>query len=298
MRVPAGLGRAGAGLGRARRPAARPGKAPVARTTRIEPWHGRVDVGELWRYRELLLLLAWRDVKVRYKQTVLGAAWAVLQPLLTMVVFTVIFGRLVGVPSDGVAYPVFVYTALLPWTFFAAALQRASASLVQESHLLSKVYFPRLLLPLASTGAVAVDLGIALVVLGGLMLVYGVAPGIELLALPVFVLLAFLTALGVGLWLSILYARYRDVGHLIPFLTQVWLFLTPVAYPSSLVPEGWRAVYGLNPMAGVVEGFRWALLGRPAPGGLLAVSAIAVVAVLVGGLLHFGRAEGELADVV
>lgn len=267
----------------------------------VEPPRGwaALNLREIWRYHELLYFLTWRDIKVRYKQTAIGAAWAVLQPFLTMVVFSVIFGRLVGVPSDGVPYPVFSYAALLPWTFFATALNRSGASLVYDANLISKVYFPRLVVPIAAVLAMMVDFALAFLVLLGMMLFYGIVPGVAALMLPLFVFLAFMTALGVGLWLSALNVKYRDVAYVIPFLTQFWFFLTPVAYPSSIIPERWRLLYGLNPMAGVVEGFRWALLGtESAPSALIAVSTVVVMALFVGGLFYFRRMEHEFADVV
>jgi len=254
---------------------------------------------ELWEYRELLYFLTWRDIKVRYKQTALGATWAVLQPLLTMVVFSVFFGRLAKVPSDGLPYPIFAYCGLVPWTYFATALSQSANSLVDHGRLITKVYFPRLLVPAASVIAGLVDLGIALVVLVGMLLFYGVAPGPAVVTLPLFIILAAATALAVGLWLSALNVQYRDVRYTLQFLIQFWLFATPVAYPSSLVPQRWRILYGLNPMTGVVEGFRWALLGKgEAPGALLAVSVLTVAAALIGGLFYFRRMERAFADTV
>ena len=254
---------------------------------------------DLWQYRELLYFLAWRDFKVRYKQTVLGAAWAILQPLFTMVVFSIFFGHLGKIPSDGLPYPIFAYCALLPWSLFAHALNQSSNSLVNNQSLITKVYFPRLIIPIAPLFVGLVDFGIAWLVLIGMMVFYGLAPGPAILATPFFILLAVLTALAVGLWLSALNVQYRDVRHTIPFLTQLWLFATPVAYPSSLLPEPWRSLYGLNPMAGVVEGFRWALLGTPhAPAALIAVSSAAVLALLLGGLWYFTRLERSFADIV
>jgi len=269
-------------------------------TTVIQPSRGWValNLRDLWAYRELLYFLVWRDIKVRYKQTVLGAAWAVLQPFFTMVVFSIFFGGLAKVPSDGIPYPIFAYCALVPWSYFAGSLERAGNSLVGSSHLITKVYFPRLAIPVSAVLAGLVDFGIAFLVLLGMMLYYGIAPTAAVLTLPLFLLLAVLTALGVGLWLSALNVQYRDVRYTIPFLTQVWLFLTPIAYPSSLVPEQWRALYGLNPMAGVVEGFRWALLGKDPPGPLLVVSTVVVVLLLIGGLYYFRRMEKTFADVV
>jgi lipopolysaccharide transport system permease protein len=257
------------------------------------------NLKDVWAYRELLYFLVWRDVKVRYKQTALGAAWAVLQPVLTMAVFSVFFGRLAKMPSDGIPYPVFAFAALLPWQLFAFALTESASSLVSSQSLITKVYFPRLVIPIASVLAGLVDFAIAFIVLLALMWGYGITPTAAVVFLPVFVLFAIVTALAVGLWLSALNVRYRDVRYTIPFLTQFWMFATPVAYPASLVPERWRALLGLNPMAGVVEGFRWALLGSEAhPGPLLLVSVVAVVALLAGGLVYFRRTEATFADVV
>jgi lipopolysaccharide transport system permease protein len=270
-------------------------------TLRIEPTRGWVALrlGEVVAYRELLFFLVWRDLKVRYKQTVLGVAWAVLQPLLTMLVFTLFFGRLARVPSDGVPYSVFAYTALVPWTFFATGLAMASNSLVGSAHLITKVYFPRLTIPLATVLAALVDFALAFPLLFGLMWYHGIVPTANVIWLPAFIALAFATALGVGLWLSALNVEFRDVRHAVPFLTQLWMFATPIAYPSSLLPEQWRVVYALNPMVGVVEGFRWGLLGtNTRPGPMIVVSAIAAVALLVGGAFFFRRMERTFADVV
>jgi lipopolysaccharide transport system permease protein len=267
----------------------------------IRPSRGWVPINlrDLWLYRELLYFLTWRDIKVRYKQTVLGAAWAILQPFLTMVVFSVFFGRLAKVPSEGVPYPIFAYCALLPWNYFAGALDRAGNSLVGSANLITKVYFPRLVVPMSAVLAGLLDFAIAFVVLIGMMLVYGIVPTAAVLALPAFILLATVTALGVGLWLSAMNVQYRDVRYAIPFLVQFWLFASPVAYSSTLVPERWRALYGLNPMAGVVEGFRWTLLGTgQSPGPLLAVSASVSIALLISGLYYFRRMEKTFADVV
>jgi lipopolysaccharide transport system permease protein len=254
---------------------------------------------ELWEYRELLYFLVWRDVKVRYKQTVLGAAWAILQPFLTMVVFSIFFGRLAGIPSEGIPYPIFAYTALLPWQLFAHALTESGNSLVANQQLITKVYFPRLVIPISAVLAGLVDFCIAFVVLLGMMVYYGVLPTKAVLALPLFLLLALATALAVGLWLSALNVQYRDVRYTLPFLTQFWLFATPIAYPSTLIPEQWRVVYGLNPMAGVVEGFRWALLGTgQGAGPMVVVSAILVTALLIGGLVYFRWMERSFADII
>ena len=269
-------------------------------TTFIRPPSGWASLGlkELWQYRELLYFLVWRDVKVRYKQTALGAAWAIIQPLFMMLVFSLFFGRLAKVPSDGIPYPVFTFAALLPWQLFAHALSESSNSLVANERLITKVYFPRLVVPIAATLGGLVDFAIAFVLLIALMLWYGIVPGVAIAALPLLILLAVMTALSVGLWLSALNVKYRDVRYTINFLIQFWLFATPVAYPSSIVPEKWRALYGLNPMAGVVEGFRWALLGSKPPGVMLAVSTLVVIALLIGGLFYFRRMEQEFADVV
>jgi lipopolysaccharide transport system permease protein len=261
-------------------------------------WTG-LELRELWQYRELLFFLIWRDIKVRYKQTALGAAWAVIQPVFSMVVFSLFFGRLAKVPSDGIPYPVFAYCALLPWQLFAYALAESSNSVVANERLITKVYFPRLVIPIAGVLAGLADFATAFSVLIVLMLHYGIVPTWTIATLPLFVLLAILTALAVGLWLSALNVQYRDVRYTVGFLTQIWLFLSPVAYPSSLVPERWRPFYGLNPMAGVVEGFRWALVGKtPAPGAMLGVSVAMVVLLLVGGLYYFRRMENSFADVI
>ena len=259
---------------------------------------GTLGLRQIVAYHELLYFLVLRLVKLRYKQTVFGAGWAVLQPLLAMVAFTVVFGRLARLPSDGLPYAVFAYTALIPWTYFANTIGHASNSLVENERMLTKVYFPRALLPLASVIGGLLDLMISLVVLFGLLAVYGVRPSANIWALPIFVVLAALTAFAVGLWLSALNVRYRDVRHAVPFLVQFWLFVTPVAYSSSLVPVRWRAWYGLNPMVGVVDGFRWALLGRPEVPVSAAVSAVAVLALLLAGLSYFRRTERTFADII
>jgi lipopolysaccharide transport system permease protein len=267
----------------------------------IRPSSGWVPLNlrDLWEYRELLYFLVWRDIKVRYKQTVLGAAWAIIQPFFTMVVFSIFFGRLARISSEGIPYPIFSYTALVPWMYFASALAQASNSVVEHERVITKVYFPRLILPMASILSGLLDFAIAFTVLVGMMLFYGITPTTAIWTVPFFVLLVMMTALGVGLWLSALNVQYRDVRYTIPFLIQFWLFATPIAYPSSLVPEPWRTIYGLNPMAGVVEGFRWALLGKThAPGPLLAVSALTVIGLLIGGLYYFRRMEDTFADVV
>jgi lipopolysaccharide transport system permease protein len=267
----------------------------------IQPAHGWIPVNldEVWEYRELLYFLTWRDIKVRYKQTMIGAAWAIIQPFFMMVVFSLFFGHLAKVPSDGIPYPIFVYCALLPWQLFAHALGESSNSLVANERLITKVYFPRLVIPIAAVCGGLVDFAISFVVLLGLMAYYGVVPGVAIVTVPLFVLLAVLTALAVGLWLSALNVQYRDVRYTLGFLTQFWLFATPVAYPSSLVPEPWRPLYGLNPMAGVVEGFRWALLGKAeGPGPLLVVSVTVLILVLIGGAHYFARMEDRFADLL
>lgn len=256
-------------------------------------------LSELWDYRELLYFLAWRDIKVRYKQTLLGGAWAIIQPLFTMLVFAVFFGYLGRIPSDGLPYPIFVYTALVPWQLFSYALVETSRSLVANERLLTKIYFPRLVIPVAALGAGLVDFAIAFGMLVLMMAWYGIVPGLAILMLPVFVVLATAAALAAGLWLSALNVQYRDIRYTVTFLTQVWLFATPVAYPASLVPAAWRTFYGLNPMTGVVEGFRWAVLGSgELPVGSIAVSSAVVLTALVGGLWYFRRMERTFADTV
>ena len=267
----------------------------------IRPSRGwaSLDLESVWAYRELLYFLVWRDIKVRYKQTALGASWAIIQPFFTMVVFSLFFGRLAGVPSDGAPYPIFAFTALVPWTFFAQGLSQSANSLVASQDLLRKVYFPRLVIPAAAVLAGLVDFAISFTVLLGMMAYYGVVPSIHVLLVPLLLLLALVTALGVGLWFAALNVQYRDVAYVVPFVVQFWLFATPIAYPSSLLPERWRILYGLNPMAGVVEGFRWALIRTDtAPGPMLAVSVAAAVAILVGGAFYFRHAERSFADVV
>ena len=267
----------------------------------IEPSRGWQALGlkELWEFRELFYFLAWRDIKVRYKQTALGASWAILQPLLSMLIFTLIFGILAKIPSDGLPYPLFAYSALLPWQLFVYALTQSSNSLIENARLISKVYFPRLVVPLASVVAGVVDFFIAFSILILLMFYYGVVPTWGVLALPFFLILALGAAMSVGLWMSALNVKYRDVRYTVPFLAQAWMFATPIVYPSSMIPEAWRWLYGLNPMAGVVEGFRWALLGTEIlhlP--LILVSATVVVIGLVGGLYYFKRMEKMFADLV
>jgi len=268
---------------------------------RIEPTEGFVSLklGELWAARELVYFLIWRDVKVRYKQTALGIAWAVIQPVMTMVVFSIFFGKLAKLTSDGLPYPIFAFAALVPWTLFANGLTQGTNSLVGSSNLIKKVYFPRLVIPLATVLAGVVDFVIAFGVLLLLMLIYGVSPTVNSFWLPVFFLLTLVTSLGISLWLSALNVEYRDVKYIIPFLTQIWMFATPIAYSSSLLDEPWRTVYGLNPMVGVVEGFRWALLGtNTQPGYMILVSSLAAIFLLISGAFYFRRMERSFADVV
>ncbi len=267
----------------------------------IRPSRGWVSLGlsEVWSFRGLLYFLAWRDVLVRYKQTVLGAAWAILQPLFTMTVFFFIFGRLAKIPSDNAPYPIFAFTALVPWTFFANGVNHASQSLVGESHLIKKVYFPRLVVPVSAMMVGSLDMLLSFGVLGLMMAWYGLAPGWAALWLPLLILLAVVTALGVGLWLSALNVQFRDVRHVVPFLLQAWMYLTPIAYPASVLPERVRRIFAVNPMTGVVEGFRWALLGTgTSPGPMIAVSSGVALLLLFSGLVYFRRMEKSFADVV
>jgi homopolymeric O-antigen transport system permease protein len=273
-------------------------RLPTLRITPPSRWWV-IPFGELWDFRELLYFFVWRDIKVRYKQTAIGAAWAVLQPFLTMLIFSLFFGRLAHIPSEGLPYPIFYYSALLPWTYFATSLQNATNTIVDNQRVITKVYFPRLALPLSSVLSGLVDFGVSFLMFVAMMLYYRMRPGVNVLWLPAFLLLAVLTALGVGLWLSALNAIYRDVKYVMPFLVQFWLFASPVAYPSSLVPAKWRWLYGLNPMAGVIEGFRWSLAGsRKAPGGLLLVSSGMVLLILLGGIAYFQKMETTVSDVV
>lgn len=259
----------------------------------------RGAIAELWEFRGLVWAFASRDIRVRYRQTLLGAVWAVIQPLTAMVVFTLFFGKLAKLPSDGLPYPLFAFAALVPWGYFSQALTSASGSIVSHGAMIGKIYFPRLVLPVVPLLSGLVDFGVALAVLGALMAWFGVAPGLAALALPAFLLLATASALAVGVWLAALNAYYRDFRYVIPFLLQIWLFATPIVYPSSMLPEKWRALYGLNPMASVVEGFRWGLLGAGSPPGpMLAISSAAVLVLLAGGIVFFRRMERTLADIV
>jgi lipopolysaccharide transport system permease protein len=267
----------------------------------IAPPRGWLEVNfrELWQFRELVYFFVWRDIKVRYKQTAIGAAWAVIQPVMNMLVFSLFFGRLAKIPSGGIPYPIFYLSALLPWMYFSQALQNATNSVVDKQNIITKVYFPRLVLPLSAVVSGLLDFAIGFGVFLVMMVFYHVTPGWAMAWFPAFLLLAAATALGVGLWLSALNALYRDVRHTVPFLVQFWMFASPVAYPSSLVPAKWRWLYGLNPMAGVIEGSRWALTGKGQPPNLmLAVSTGAVILALVGGLFFFRKMEGTIADVV
>ena len=258
-----------------------------------------IDLRELWAYRELLYFFVWRDIKIRYKQTLLGFAWAILQPLLTMIVFTLFFGTLAKVPSEDIPYPLFSYAAVLPWTLFAEGMTRSSNSLIQEANLLQKIYFPRLLLPSSGVLSPVVDFAIALVVLAALMIYFSFAPTVTILLLPVFLVLQLMLALGVGLWLSAVNVEYRDVRYVIPFLVQLWLFASPVIYSITWVPERYRTLYGaINPMVGIIEGFRWAILGMRPPSYTLIGSAAIIVVVLVSGAFYFRRREKSFADVV
>ena len=255
----------------------------------IQPGGGlfHLELKAIWQYRELLYFLIWRDVKVRYKQTAIGAGWAIFQPLITMLIFTVIFGTFAKIPSDGLPYPIFAFAALLPWNYFASA------------NLIRKVYFPRLIIPLSAAVAPLVDFAVAFVILLAMMAWFGIAPTWGVLAMPLFLLLALATAVAVGLWLSALDVRYRDVGYTIPFVIQIWMYVSPVAYPVSLMPESWRVLYSLNPMAGVIEGFRWALLGQGTLDfGVIAASTVMVMALLLGGIVYFRQMERTFADVV
>jgi lipopolysaccharide transport system permease protein len=268
---------------------------------RIEPSRGWIPLNlrDLWEYRELLYFLAWRDIKVRYKQTVLGVSWAILQPFFTMVVFSLFFGKLAGIPSEGIPYPIFSYAALVPWQFFANGLTSSSGSVVGSANLIRKVYFPRLVIPMAAVGSGIVDFALAFLVLLGMMAFYGIVPTVNVVWLPLLLLLALVASLGTGLWLTAMNVQFRDVRYVVPFLVNAWMFATPIAYPSSLLDEPWRTLYGINPMVGVVEGFRWALLSTDTqPGSMVLVSAVVAVGLLVSGAYYFRRMEKTFADVV
>jgi lipopolysaccharide transport system permease protein len=274
---------------------------PVKPIISVEPNRALLNLGlgEVWQHRELLYFLAWREIKVRYKQTLIGAAWVVFQPLLTILIFTIVFGNFVKVPSDGLPYPIFAFAGLLPWTYFSEAITRSSGSLVGDSNLIRKVYFPRLIIPLASVATPVIDFVLSFAVFLGMMAWYGVTPTIGALFVPLFVVLAVVTALTVGLWLSALNVRYRDVRHTVPFLMQFWMYASPVVYPVSVVPEKWRLIFALNPMTGVIEGFRWGLLGKESPDfSVMIASALVVLILLFGGLVFFRQMERTFADVV
>ena len=267
----------------------------------IRPSRGWVSLQlkDLWEYRELLYFFVWRDVKIRYKQTALGAAWAIIQPVFTMLVFSIVFGKLAKIPSDGLPYPLFAYAALAPWNFFAQGLTQSADSLIGSGNLIKKVYFPRLAIPVSAVSAGLVDFTISFTVLLGMMAWYRFHVNANMLWLPLLLILAYVTSLGAGLWLSALNVRFRDVKYAVPFLVQFWMYATPIAYPSSLLHEPWRTLYGLNPMAGVVEGFRWAMLGRNTrPGPMIMASAVVAIAILIGGAFYFRRMEKSFADVV
>jgi lipopolysaccharide transport system permease protein len=277
-----------------------------ARVDQADPPFVRIQVSrgwaplklrDLWEHRELLYFLAWRDVAIRYKQTIFGALWAIIQPFMTMVAFSLFFGQLAKIPSDGVPYPIFSYTALLPWNYFAQSLAKSSNSLVGSANLITKVYFPRLVLPIASVLPPLLDFAIAFIVLLGMMVFYGISPTLAIVLLPALLITSVMCALGAGLWLSALNVEYRDIAYVVPFLTQLWMVATPIAYPSSLIEEPWRTLYGLNPMVGVIEGFRWALLGTKPPEALLMLSASVSVLMLLSGAFYYRRAERTFADI-
>jgi lipopolysaccharide transport system permease protein len=275
--------------------------SPSLPTVVIEPKRNffQLDLRDLWDYWELLYFLAWRDMKARYAQTVIGVGWAILQPLATMIVFTLVFSLWAKMPSEGLPYPLFVYTALLPWSFLAKSLERSSVSIVSEASLIQKVYFPRLIIPLAAIIGGLIDFLIAFGILLGMMVWYGVMPTVRVFALPIFIFMILATSLAVSLWLSALHVKYRDVAATIPLVTQLWMYASPVVYPVSLVPEQWRTLYALNPMAGVIEGFRWALLGKSSPEiQVLIVSGLVVVAILISGLIYFKNVERNFADLI
>jgi len=259
----------------------------------------KLNIAEVWEYRELLFMFVWRDITVRYKQSLIGIGWAVIQPVMTMVIFSIIFGYLAKLPSDGIPYPVYTFCALLPWNYFARSLTDSSDSLVSSSNLITKVYFPRLILPLSKVLAGFVDFAIAFVILFVLMVWYQITPSYGIFLLPVFILIAMLTAFGIGLWLTALNVKYRDIRFVVPFMTQLWMYTSPVAYSTSLIPEKWQWLYGLNPMVGVIEGFRWALLSKHAPDTLMmTVSSGIVLIILVGGIYYFRKTEQTFSDII
>ena len=269
--------------------------------TYLKPSKGwmSIDFKELWRFRELIYFLTWRDIKVRYKQAILGIAWALLQPVLTVVIFSIVFGVLLQTPSEGIPYPLFAISALLPWQLFANVLQRSSVSLVANANLITKIYFPRLSIPLSAVFAALVDFGVSFIVLIVMMIIYQYTPGWNIFWLPAIILFALLTGLAVGLWLSALNVQYRDVQHMVPFIIQVWMYASPIVYPIEIIPEGiWRVLYGLNPMVGVIQSYRWALLGGDQPDLTMLISVVVVIFLLVGGFYYFRRLEKTFADIV
>jgi lipopolysaccharide transport system permease protein len=273
----------------------------ATKVVEIRPSNGLLDLdlGAVWQYRELLYFLVWREVKIRYKQSALGAGWAIIQPVFAVLIFTAIFGVFAKIPSDGLPYPLFAFSAILPWTYFAEAVRRSAVGLVADSELVRKIYFPRLIIPLAMVTAPLVDFMISFVVFLGLMAFYGIAPSWNMLLLPVLLLIEMLLALAVGLWLGPLNVRFRDIMHTLPFLIQIWMYASPIIYPLSMVPEQWRALYSLNPMVGVIEGFRWALAGKQSPDFVaMGLSALLIVLLLLGGLVFFKRHEQTFADVI
>jgi lipopolysaccharide transport system permease protein len=282
-------------------PSNAPEGASIHTPTIIKPSHGWINLQlkEVWEYRELLYFLAWRDIKVRYKQTVLGASWAILQPFLTMVIFSIFFGSLAGIPSDDIPYPIFSYAALVPWMFFANGLTKSTQSLVAGGNMVKKIYFPRLIMPVSAVLSGLVDFVLAFVVLLGMMMYFSILPTTAIIWLPLLLLLGLVTSLGVGMWLTAMNVQFRDIRYIMPFIVQAWMFATPIAYPSSLLDEPWRTLYALNPMVGVVEGFRWALLGVDTqPGPMILVSSVVAIGLLVSGAFYFRRMEKSFADVV
>jgi len=273
---------------------------PIQKKIHIrKPSHGwpKLNLREVWESRELLVILAWRDISVRYKQTLLGGLWAVIQPFVTMIIFSIVFGKLAQIPSDDIPYPIFSYTALVPWSFFVNALNKSSLSLISNSNLINKVYFPRLVLPLSAVMVGTIDFFVAFFMLLIMMIFFGILPTVAILFLPFFILLTLITSLGIGIWIATLNVKFYDFQNALPFMIQAWMFATPIAYPSSLLEEPWRSIYGLNPMAGVVEGFRWALLGtETSPGGILIVSSISACVILIAGMYFFKRVEPTFAD--
>jgi lipopolysaccharide transport system permease protein len=275
--------------------------SPNQIVTDIRPDRGwlDLDLGAVWRFRELLQVLVMRDLQVLYKQALLGAGWAVLQPLFAVLIFSIIFGFIVRMPSEGVPYPLFAFAGVLPWTYFAEAVRRSGVGLVTDSELVRKIYFPRLIMPLANVVSPLVDFCIAFVVLLIVMAFYGIAPNVKMLIIPLLMVVAALLALSIGLWLAPINVRFRDIKHTLPFMIQIWMYASPIVYPLSLVPEQWQMLYSLNPMVGVIEGFRWAVFGQGAPNFMaLGMSAVIIVILMAGGLIFFRRMERTFADVI